>query len=95
MLDKTTGDMYINGIVDGFSLSHTSKGFFIMKISKDYELKFYSAFDFGKVPMGGTLILNKVSQADPLITSVFGYKSDFVEAYRWGLVTLNALTGLV
>ena len=89
-LDRATADIYINGIADGFSLSHNSQGFFIVKINAFLEIVFYSVFDFGKTPVGGEMVFDGTN-----LFSIFGYQSDLVESHRWGLVSMKAADGTV
>lgn len=95
-LNKKTAELYINGIVDGFAISHNSLGFFILKLSKYLTMTWYSVFDFGQSPAGGNMIVDIDNLgASTNMYSVFGYQSDTEAAYRWGLIKMKSADGTV
>lgn len=89
-LNKATADIYINGIVDGFALSHNSLGFFIVKLNSVLNMVWYSVFDFGKSPVGGQMLVDSTK-----VYSIFGYESDLINSHRWGLTALSSSDGTV
>ena len=88
------GNLYVSGTVDGYTLSHNSLGFFIFKLDAMFNLAFFSVFDFGRAPVGGELLFN-MNGVNARLYSIFGYLSDYETANRWGLLILDAETGLV
>lgn len=86
------GNLFVSGVADGYTLSHNSPGFFILKLDPLFNVLFYSVFDFGSVPSGGELSL--ITGTNTLY-SVFGYKTDSVNALRWGVLALDATLGEV
>lgn len=95
-LNKKTADLYINGIVDGFALSHNSEGYFVVRLSKYLAVTWYSVFDFGRNPSGGNLIIDVAMDGTSAnLYSIFGYQSDTEVALRWGVLKMKTADGTV
>eukprot|EP00347_Sterkiella_histriomuscorum_P020284 403338395 len=88
------GDMIISGVVDGDILGFGELSFFIMRITRNFELVYYSTLDFGSKPSANSILFDISSTT---LYHIFGYQVDSLTpvTYRWGIAGLNSDTGIL
>ena len=86
------GDIYINGVADGDFLGQDELSLFVLRMTRNYELVFYSKLDVGSNPVGGMMLLDSST-----LYNVFGYSVEVsaTTVYRWGLVAFSTEDGTI